>query len=274
MPATDDGTSNRCYGVVRFTGTRMEPLAWLTVVGPVITNVAGVWQPALAARSNHPIVNVTWYGAALFCNFLSEADNLLPLYRTNDWSCNWVMANETNAGYHLPTEAQWECAARGGRSADAYPWGRFMDFSRCNVYASGDSYETNNTALWPATTPVRAYAPNGFGLYDMIGNAREWCQDWYDATYYARSPAIGPTGPDTPASWLEGGSNKVTRGGAWAYSPHYVSAAARNYQYPATGAGDLGFRVSRYANTIPEPCAAALLSLMLLATRARRAHLL
>jgi len=267
--ATEDGSSNACYGVVRFAGVGTPPVAWLTRIAQVITNNAGVWQPAVSARSTHPMVNVTWHGAALYCNYLSERDGFVPLYHTTNWSCNWVGAGDTNSGYHLPTEAQWERAASAG-SVEAYPWGRFLDYSRANLYASGDAAESDDVAKWPATMPVRSYVSNAFGLYDMIGNVREWCNDWYQPGYYATLPFICPKGPDDPSPQFAGGTNRVIRGGGWAYEPEPVSVSSRAGASPVTGAMDLGFRVSRYANALPEP--GGIVSVLLLCSLSRTAR--
>jgi formylglycine-generating enzyme required for sulfatase activity len=253
MAATDDGTSNECYGVIRLNGTRGPAVVWLTSVAPSVTNIAGVWQSVRSGYSNHPMVHVTWHGAALFCNYLSLRDGLRPLYATDEWAVAWAFVAETNAGYHLPTEAQWEHAAAGTCAGEAYPWGRFMLYDHCNVYASDDPCESNDPAQWPATTPVRSYAANSYGLYDVIGNVREWCHDWYDAGYYGHSPLQGPTGPGQPAAWPAGGSNRVTRGGGWSYVPGIVSVSGRTPQSPVTGAMDLGFRLSRFGDPVPEP---------------------
>ena len=269
--ATDDGTSNNCYGVVRLNGTSGPAIVWLTTMAPAVTNVADVWAPAAGMRSNHPMVNVTWHGAALFCNYLSLREGLRLLYATDGWSCAWAFVADADAGYHLPTEAQWERAAAGTCAGEAFPWGRFMDHDHCNVYASGDAYESADPAQWPATTPVRSYAANSYSLYDVIGNAREWCHDWYDAGYYRRSPAHAPKGPERPVAWLAGGSNRVTRGGGWAYMPATASLSGRMPQSPVTGAMDLGFRVSRFGDPIPEPAwpATAITAWCLLARRRR-----
>ncbi len=250
--ATDDGTANACYGVIQHTQAPHVPLVWLTTMTPVITNHAGVWQPCAAARSNHPMVHVTWYGAALYCNYLSERDGLAPMYDTADWSCRWSSAADANAGYHLPTEAQWEYAISGAAS-EAYPWGPFLLYERANVYGSNGA--ADDVAAWPATMPVRSYTSNAFGLYDGIGNVREWCHDWYQHDYYSTRPGLCPKGPDGPSAQYAGGTNRVVRGGGWAYQPEPVSVSSRAGAEPATGAMDLGFRVSRYALPIPEPCA-------------------
>jgi formylglycine-generating enzyme required for sulfatase activity len=144
----------------------------------------------LVDMSNHPMVEVSWYGAAAYCDYY---------------------------GYRLPTEAEWEYAGRGGEHDPyyRYPWGNSIDGSKANYSDSGDPYETG---LSPWTTPVGYYdgnqipagtdMANGYGLYDMAGNVWEWCNDWYSATYYSASPYDNPQGPAS-------GSRRVFRGGSW-----------------------------------------------------------
>lgn len=122
-------------------------------------------------RGDHPVVFVSWYAAAAYA----------------EW-----------AGKRLPTEAEWERAARGPEGF-RFAWGNDWDPTRANVARTvGD------------TTPVGSYEPNGFGLYDMTGNVVEWCADWYAEDWYARSPEENPTGP-------EEGQSRVLRGGSWNY---------------------------------------------------------
>ena len=240
--ATDDGAGNDCFAVIRFNNKNAVPVLWLSSIAPVITNDFNFWKPVNAFQSNHPIVHVSWFGAALFCNFLSEQLSLSTIYNTNNWSCNFY-----SEGVCLPTEAQWEVAARAGNNFDSFPWGTFMNFNNCNVFKSGDAFEYFESQ----TSPVKTFSPNNFGLYDVIGNVREWCNDWFNYDYYQKSEAFNPKGP-APAPWLSGGTNKVTRGGGWAYSLNYPSISSRDYCNPLTGGKDIGFRVS-ITRLIPEP---------------------
>ena len=242
--AADDGTSNACYAVIESVGDG-SPLVWLPVRGPAITNTAGNWQPVAATHTNHPIVNVSWYGAALYCNFLSEIQGLVSMYSSNDWSCGWSVIGSTNSGYHLPSEAQWEHAARGWQRDDAFPWGRFMDYGRCNIYKRTEALGYTNPASWPCTLPVRSFEANSIGLYDVIGNVAEWCDDWYDPGYYGNGDRADPTDA-MPCAPLLGATNKVVRGGGWGHSPlRLPSLSARGHWHATTGAKDVGFRVVR-----------------------------
>ncbi len=243
VAALDDGTSNACTMVVRTTGG--DPVAWIPVVGAVITNANDTWQASAPARTNHPMVDVTWYGAALYCNFLSETDGYVPMYDTNDWSCVWGLCGVTNSGYHLPSEAQWEYAARGWQRAEAYPWGRFMDYSNCNVYKASATLAYDDSSTWPCTRAVGSYPANSVGMRDVIGNVAEWCNDWYDPRYYTNANFTDPTGPIPPEA-LRDAACKVVRGGGWGYSSlRRPSLSARGHWHPRTGARDIGFRVVR-----------------------------
>ena len=156
-------------------------------------------------KENHPVVQVSWHDAVAYCGWLSQV---------------------SGKPYRLPTEAEREKAARG-TDGRVYPWGNQWDPKRCNSEASGQL----------GTTPVGAY-PQGaspYGLLDVAGNVCEWCQDWYDADYYASSPQRDPQGPRS-------GSHRVIRGGSWCGSEWYVRAAHRNGADPDFRSDAVGFR--------------------------------
>jgi len=167
--------------------------------------------------SNDPVVEVSWYGANAFCDFY---------------------------GYNLPTEAQWEYAARGGLSGNRFPWGDTITHSQANYYSSSSySYDTSptrgyhptwNDGIYPYTSPVGSFAANGYGLHDMAGNVWEWCSDWYGD--YSPDPKTNPTGPTT-------GSYRVIRGGSWINAADNCRVANRNNNNPNNRSGDVGFRV-------------------------------
>ncbi|MCX6873902.1 MAG: SUMF1/EgtB/PvdO family nonheme iron enzyme [Verrucomicrobia bacterium] len=202
--------------------------------------------------STHPVHTITWYDTVKWCNARSEKEGLPPCYTlssgavyrtTNIWAvtCNWA-AN----GYRLPTEAEWEKAARGGLSGKRFPWGNTITHSQAN-YLSSSSYKydvsptrgyhpTYATGALPYTSPVESFAANGYGLYDMAGNVWGWCWDWY-GTY--------PSATQTDPRGATSGADRVYRGGSWYYFAYYCRVAGRYYTYPAVSDYGLGFRPAR-----------------------------
>jgi formylglycine-generating enzyme required for sulfatase activity len=196
-------------------------------------------------KANNPAVMVTWYGAVAYCNWRSEQDGRPQCYDLSTWECNYHMG-----GYRLPTEAEWEKAARGGAPGQRFPWPDTdtIQHAPANYVSLPDyPYDTSptrgyhpayNTGSFPYTSPVGSFAPNSYGLYDMAGNVWQWCNDWHTSTYYAESPAVDPTGPPRPVS----GQYRIIRGGGWWYSAYECRVANRH----GAGAGNLdsniGFR--------------------------------
>jgi len=203
------------------------------------------FQMKAAKGSGYPCVEVSWYGATAFSNYRSQMEGLTPCYNLNDWSCDW------NAdGYRLPTEAEWEKAARGGLSGKRFPWADTITHSQANYFSAAVyAYDISPTrgnhpdyddGGYPYTNPVWDFAPNAYGLHDMAGNNWELCWDWYLSNYYISSPSSDPRGPAS-------GSERVARGGTWGYIAPACRTAARNYGDPSGSAYRLGFRCGRAA---------------------------
>ena len=187
---------------------------------------------ALDGKDNHPVVCVRWAGAAAYCNWLSAQKKLPPVYNTATWDTDF-----NTSGYRLPTEAEWEYAARGGqqRPYRNFPWGDEADAARANWPESKNPFRAGPQ---PWTTPVgffdgtlqrkaaagwpgapasfrTANGANGFGLHDMSGNVWQFVNDWYERDYYAYSPPEDPPGPARGSLMPDGKAYRGMRGGNW-----------------------------------------------------------
>jgi formylglycine-generating enzyme len=161
-------------------------------------------------RLEHPVTLVRWEDASAYCRWLSQT---------------------MDRAVRLPTEAEWEKAARGGVENRRYPWGDGLDRDRANYLADPAQRQQSGTSK------CGQYPPNGFGLFDMAGNVWEWVLDWYDARYYASSPPQNPTGPGE-------GPLRIVRGGGWLAADAAMLTCSHRHQVPSdTYSYGIGFRV-------------------------------
>jgi len=184
------------------------------------------WRKAgFQQTDEHPVVNVSWNDAVAFCKWLSGKEGKT---------------------YQLPSEAEWEYACRAGTTTRFYSGDDPETLAKVGNVADAAAKAKFPDWTWTIkasdgyvfTSPVGSFQANTYGLYDMHGNAWQWCADWYGAEYYAASPADDPAGPDS-------GNDRVLRGGSWGGRLHCSRSAGRNWLTPDFRVGDAGFRVAR-----------------------------
>ena len=165
-------------------------------------NISNAFESGPGKKDERPVVAATFEEAEAYCKF---------------------------AGGRLPTEAEWEYAARGGKQDTRYPWGDEVSHEDAN-YGNAAGRDQ-----WRYTAPVKSFDPNGFGLFDMAGNVWEWCSDWVDGNYYLNTPDKDPQGPKK-------GPGKAIRGGSWGFGPRYLRVSTRAMADPASRGDGVGFR--------------------------------
>jgi formylglycine-generating enzyme required for sulfatase activity len=190
--------------------------------------------------ADHPVHTISWYEAVKWCNARSEKERRIPcytvseaVYRTgkSDPACNWK-AN----GYRLPSEAEWEKAARGGLSGKRYPSGDSIGTTEANYSFEGNPWVTEST---PQTSPVGSYPANGYGLFDTAGNVWEVCWDWF-GDYPTSDNSTDPRGPTS-------GTDRVRRGGSWRRNAFFCRVGQRYGDFPDSASHGIGFRVAHSA---------------------------
>ncbi|MBA2810212.1 formylglycine-generating enzyme family protein [Streptomyces sp. KM273126] len=197
-------------------GAVAEAPWWLAVDGASWRAPDGPGS-SYAERPNHPVVHVSWHDAAAYAAW---------------------------AGKRLPTEAEWEMAARGGLEQARYPWGQDLtprNRHRCNIWQGRFPQVNTGEDGYLGTAPVNAYAPNGHGLYNVAGNVWEWCADWWSVTWHAAETRETREDPQGPPN----GASKVIRGGSYLCHSSYCNryrAAARTHNTPDSSTGHMGFR--------------------------------
>ncbi|HWO40826.1 MAG TPA: SUMF1/EgtB/PvdO family nonheme iron enzyme [Candidatus Eisenbacteria bacterium] len=192
------------FGVAKYPVTNMEYRLFVEETG---VRPPPFWRESIFSDPAQPVVGVDWHEACAYCEWLSV---------------------RAGAEFRLPTEAEWERAARGNREGALYPWGDEPPWERPYL-----GYDPNSGG--PQT--VGSNEANDFGLYDMCEGVHEWCSDFYDARYYHYSPERNPSGP-------ESGTRRVSRGGSWRHRIKFSRCAARSSLPPSFKYADYGFRLA------------------------------
>ena len=190
--------------------------------------------------TDQPVVNVSWFDAVKWCNALSEMEGFSPAYVLNAESQLPFRTGETervyirwnSSGWRLPSEQEWELAARGGLASNDYPWSAASAFFEENISATMARYRSTGTLS------IESFAPNGFGLYNMAGNGAEWCGNEYDSEAVASTNALD-LGVASKAF------AKSVRGGSWRSEPADLRVAARSMAHPSRRMDHVGFRLAR-----------------------------
>jgi len=186
--------------------TQVTNAEYARFLGPCGAAAPPFWHDPNFNHPQQPVAGVSWFEAAKYCEWLSA---------------------QTGRDYRLPTEAEWERAARGDLEQKNFPWGDALPQSLPD-YA---------TRWQTGPDPIARYAPNAFGLYDICDNVHEWCSDWYDPNYYSVSPERNPRGPGQT-------KRKSSRGGSWRHQIKVARCSARSSIPPDFQYADYGFRVA------------------------------
>jgi formylglycine-generating enzyme len=234
---------------------------WQAVYYWAITNSYGFDNPGSGKGTNYPVEMVNWFDALKWCNARSSQEKLTPVYYTDAALTqvytngdiapyvNWnASAGFVTNGFRLPTEGEWEKAARGGIAGQRFPWGDTISESEADYngdtidfsYDQGpNGYNANyDSGGYPYTSPAGSFPANGYGVFDPSGNVQEWCWDWY-GTPYGQPTTTDPIGPTT-------GTYRVLRGGGWLDNASSGRCANRGYGNPNTVSDDVGFRCVQF----------------------------